>query len=62
MEGLEQKSKKICFWKKTLIENLRGEGTSFEGRTRENLPCFDCDGTKVYAEKINCPNYTPSES
>jgi len=49
-----------CLWKIVLEENERGVGTSFIGRTRKDLICYDCDGYNVQCKKyatINDDNY-----
>ncbi len=46
----ENKEIRKCLWKELLEKNLRGEGTSFGGRNRENLKCHECGGYDVERE------------
>jgi len=58
----------ICIWKKVLLNDMNGNGTTFidrvsgEGRTQDNLHCFECDGTKVYAQRIDCNKYVAKKT
>ena len=46
-----------CVFKNVLEDNLNGTGTSFIGRTPEDLPCYHCEGFK---HSINaCEAYHP---
>ena len=54
---LQERVEAICVWKKILEDNLKGKGTTFIGRTREDLKCYDCNGSEENARKINCKSY-----
>ncbi len=60
MEKNNKKNKdKKCFWKSVAERDLEklANGNSCITLSPDK-PCYNCDGTKGYAEKINCRAYT----
>ena len=54
---MEQKTK-ICVWKNIANDDLEKLAKGYEFITvNPNKPCYDCDGTQEYANKIGCEAY-----
>ena len=51
-------NKEKCVWKNVVAQDLkklaRGEGCI---NLSSDKPCYNCDGTREYAKKINCGAY-----
>lgn len=55
----------ICMWKgiyseqnRVVAEEIRRAAKKDTTHSVKAVNCLECDGSKEYAEKINCPNYT----
>lgn len=53
-----EKLENICQWKKVVV-NDEAKRKSGEGAITLSYdkPCYECDGSEVYAKKINCRAY-----
>lgn len=55
---MEKQDNKICFWKDVANRDLEKIAKGDDCITLSpNKPCYECDGTKEYADKINCKAY-----